>query len=72
MADIVERLKVCARFDPDQEEAARLIVEMRAEIERLRAALQKIAAHDLQAVALDALRPGERIRAANDKTEGQK
>ena len=34
------------------------------EIERLRAALEKIAQHDLQAIAMDALRPGERVRAA--------
>jgi hypothetical protein len=31
-------------------------------IERLEAALAKIAKHDLQAIAMDALRPGERIR----------
>lgn len=31
-------------------------------IERLEAALKKIAAHDMQAIAMDALRPGERIR----------
>ena len=29
-------------------------------IEQLEAALKKIAQHDLQAIALDALRPGER------------
>jgi hypothetical protein len=33
------------------------------EIERLRAALERIAEHDMQAIAMDALRPGERIRA---------
>lgn len=38
------------------------------EIERLRAALEKIAQHDMQAIAMDALRPGERIRSA-DKGE---
>ena len=31
-------------------------------IEQLEAALEKIAQHDMQAIALDALRPGERIR----------
>jgi hypothetical protein len=31
-------------------------------IEELEAALQKIAQHDMQAIAMDALRPGERIR----------
>ena len=34
------------------------------EIERLRAALENIAKHDMQAIAMDALRPSERIRAA--------
>ena len=31
-------------------------------IEELEAALRKIAQHDMQAIATDALRPGERIR----------
>jgi hypothetical protein len=31
-------------------------------IEKLEAALEKIAQHDMQAIAMDALRPGERIR----------
>jgi hypothetical protein len=31
-------------------------------IEKLEAALAKIAQHDMQAIAMDALRPGERIR----------
>lgn len=35
-------------------------------IEELEAALQKIAQHDMQAVAMDALRPGERVREAKD------
>jgi hypothetical protein len=35
--DIVERLRICAKYDPDQAEAA-------DEIERLRKALQLIAA----------------------------
>tara|TARA_R110000822_G_scaffold16547_1_gene56151 strand:+ start:163 stop:372 length:210 start_codon:yes stop_codon:yes gene_type:complete len=39
------------------------------EIKRLRAALEKIAQHDLQAIAMDALRPGERVRAALPKGE---
>ena len=34
------------------------------EIERLQAALEKIATHDMQAIAMDALRPGERLRCA--------
>ena len=31
-------------------------------IEELEAALRKIAQHDMQSIAMDALRPGERIR----------
>jgi len=31
-------------------------------IEKLEAALKKIAQYDMQAIAMDALRPGERIR----------
>jgi len=38
-------------------------------IEKLEAALEKIAQHDMQAVALDALRPNERIR---EKKDGKK
>ena len=33
-------------------------------IEKLEAALARIAKHDMQAIAMDALRPGERIRNA--------
>ena len=35
-------------------------------IEKLEAALAKIAQHDMQAIAMDALRPGDRIRKALD------
>jgi len=35
-------------------------------IEKLEAALAKIAQHDMQAIAMDALRPGDRIRKAPD------
>jgi hypothetical protein len=38
MSDIVERLRICAKFDPDQAEAA-------DEIEKLRAAVQDLAKH---------------------------
>ena len=63
--DIVERLRSVGR-DYDFHENA-YIYEAADEIERLRAALQKIAQHDMQAIAMDALRPGERIRAALPK-----
>jgi len=39
------------------------------ENERLRAALEKIAQHDMQAIAMDALRPGERIRPAKEASD---
>jgi hypothetical protein len=39
---------------------------MFARIEKLEAALEKIAQHDMQAIAMDALRPGERIRERNN------
>ena len=51
--DIVERLRICAKYDPDQAEAA-------DEIERLREALGRIAKHDLQAIAINALSPNAR------------
>jgi len=47
----------------------KLLAEQNIEIDRLKnriqqleAALARIAEHDLQAIAMDALRPGERIR----------
>ena len=74
--DLVKRLrdKVEASriYDDDEElldEAADRIEKLEAElhhcfhrIEELQAALRKIAQHDMQAIAMDALRPGERIR----------
>ena len=54
MSDIIERLLTRTDY-ADREEAA-------DEIMRLRAALEKIAQHDLQAVAIDALRTNERKR----------
>ena len=62
MTDITERLRL--RTDPSQmlmSYPARpapdmLCYEAAAEIERLRAALEKIAQHDMQAIALNALR----------------
>jgi hypothetical protein len=38
MSDIVERLRICAKFDPDQADAI-------IEIEKLRAAVQDLAKH---------------------------
>lgn len=39
-------------------------------IEALEEALREIAQHDLQAIALDALRPGERAALAGEKKDG--
>lgn len=67
--DIPARLRRYAKdqggwhnIDDTCEEAADEIERLRAENERLREALEKIAQHDMQAVAMDALQPGERIR----------
>jgi hypothetical protein len=38
-----------------------------ARADRYEAALRKIAQHDMQAIALDALRPGERVPLAGEK-----
>ena len=38
------------------------IDNLKNRIEQLETALEKIAQHDMQAIAMDALRPGERIR----------
>ena len=43
MTDIVERLLVCAKYDPDQADAAAEIARLRAENEKLRAALHEAA-----------------------------
>jgi hypothetical protein len=55
--DLVKRL----RYD-ESEFLDSICGEAADRIEQLEEALQKIAQHDMQAIALDALRPGERIR----------
>jgi hypothetical protein len=62
--DLVKRLRYCApeRRDCGRNELAML--DAADLIEKLEAALEKIAQHDMQAIAMDALRPGERIRKA--------
>ena len=69
--DLVKRLRyehviskdkigcVVQRRNPDGPEAA-------DRIEKLTAALARIAKYDTQAIAMDALRPGERIREKKD------
>lgn len=59
--NLVKRLRWLgdhASFDPHMHHKAA------DRIEQLEAALKKIAQHDMQAIAMDALRPGERIRKA--------
>lgn len=41
--DIVERLRICAKYDPDQAEGADEIERLREEVKRLRKALQAVA-----------------------------
>ncbi len=75
---LAERLRQITADDNDEADvlfdAADLIEELQDEVERLRAenerlrtALEKIAQHDMQAVAMDALQPGERIRPTEKK-----
>jgi hypothetical protein len=65
--DLVKRLRKRQEFEfidghKRVEWADEDALEAADRIERLEAALRKIAAHDMQAIAMDALRPGERIR----------
>jgi len=74
MDDIVERLcrtlsdlpgnddDLFNEIHSQRDEAAKEIKRLRAEIARKDEALRKIALHDMQAIAIDALQPGERIR----------
>jgi len=57
--DLVKRLRHGTAGDKERHAAA-------DRIEQLEAALAKIAQHDMQAIAMDALRPGDRIRKAPD------
>ena len=60
--DLVARLReTSGKFD---EYCWHSDIELEAadRIEKLEAALRKIAKHDMQSIAMDALRPGERIK----------
>ena len=60
--DLVARLReTSGKFD---EYCWHSDIELEAadRIEELEAALRKIAQHDMQSIAMDALRPGERIK----------
>jgi len=67
--DIVERLRSVGR-DYDFHENA-YIYEAADEIERLRAALQKIAQHDMQAIAIERLRAALRTIADGKRDADQ-
>ena len=58
--DLVKRLREAARQYVDNE--YNLHARAAERIKALEAALKRIAAHDMQAIAMDALRPGERVR----------
>jgi hypothetical protein len=74
MSDIVKKLRDLEQWirEPEREsftlpfdlfdEAANEMERLYAEEGRLRKALAKIAQYDMQAIAIDALQPGERIR----------
>ena len=57
-ADLIEQLETANL------KQSLITVDHLSRIETLEAALKKIAQHDMQAIAMDALRPGERIRKA--------
>jgi hypothetical protein len=59
--DLVKRIEEHGLFWPGG-----LAKEAADRIKKLEAALEKIAQHDMQAIAMDALRPGERIREKTD------
>jgi hypothetical protein len=57
---LIETLRANGSWEADA--AASKLQSQADRIEKLEAALEKIAQHDMQAIAMDALRPGERIR----------
>jgi hypothetical protein len=66
--DLVKRLRSPANvFYEYAADGGAFLREAASRIEKLEAALEKIAQHDIQAVAMDALRPGERIRGRGDE-----
>lgn len=67
--DIVKRLRQKVEFSKIYDDDEELLDECADEIERLRAALERIAQHDMQAIARDALRPGERISPATEASD---
>jgi len=66
MSDFVKNIRFIAAGQDDPQSIA--LSECADRIEALEKALEKVAQHDLQAIALDALRPGERIRTKGGKS----
>ena len=66
-ADRIEDLEADAAAWKGVHEGA--VAAMQARIDQLEAALEKIAQHDMQAIAIDALHPGERIRKALEEKD---
>ena len=69
--DLVKRLRQFEKWlnEPKGENmtiSPTLFVQAADRIEELESALLYIASHDMQAIAMDALRPGERIREKKD------
>jgi hypothetical protein len=66
MSDIVERLRICAKFDPDQAEAADEIEKLRAALQTARRdALEEAARHLKEAAADTPLGHEDRQRGAS-------
>jgi len=61
--DLVKRLRRYVFTD--------ITIQAADRIEELQAALEKIAQHDMQAIALDALRPDEPIRGKRDEQKSE-
>lgn len=67
MSEFVRRIRFLAAGQDDPQSIA--LSECADRIEALEIALEKVAQHDLQAIALDALRPGERIALKEGRDE---
>jgi len=62
----VELLREYAGFSGTPIDMRVVLFSSADSIEKLEAALERIAKYDTQAIAMDALRPGERIREKKD------
>jgi hypothetical protein len=67
----VELLREYAGFNGTPVDMRAVLFSSADRIEKLEAALKKIAQHDMQAIAMDALRPGERIRKTLEGKENE-